>query len=102
MRIPKNTYEVQFLRYRVRVKDKIFCRFGLFCALLSPNKPENENFQKKKKALADNHFTQVCTSYTVPEIMPVTDVNVVFPFGLFFALLPRPTTPPYQPKKSKF
>ena len=35
--------------------------------------------------------------YTVPEIWCVTDVIVIFHFGLFFALLP-----PYQPKKSKF
>ena len=32
--------------------------------------------------------------FTVPEIWPVTDVIVIFHFGLFFALL--------QPKKLKF
>ena len=35
--------------------------------------------------------------YTVPEIWRVTDVTVIFHFGLVFALLP-----PNSPKKSKF
>ena len=37
--------------------------------------------------------------YTVPEIWHMTDVTVVFHFGLYFPLLPPP---PNTPKKSKF
>ena len=36
-------------------------------------------------------------SYTVLQIWHMTDVIVIFHFGLFFALLP-----PYQPEKLKF
>ena len=35
------------------VTDKIFCYIGSFLALLPPNNPENQNFEKMKKILGD-------------------------------------------------
>ena len=32
-----------------RTIDRIFCHFGLLFAILPPNKPENQNFEKMKK-----------------------------------------------------
>ena len=48
------SYEVQFLRYRVR--QFFLCHFRPFFALylpLHPNNPENQNFEKIKKASRD-------------------------------------------------
>ena len=39
--------------------DRISCHFGLFFALLPANNPENQNFEKMKKALGSRlvcHF----------------------------------------------
>ena len=36
-----------------------FAHFGPFSALLPPNNPENQNFEKMKKAWRYHHFTQV-------------------------------------------
>ena len=33
--------------------DRTFCHFGLFFALLPPRNPENQNFEKMKKAPGD-------------------------------------------------
>ena len=46
------SYEVQFLRYRVR---QFFLSFwAIFCPLPAlPNNPENQNFEKMKKASGD-------------------------------------------------
>ena len=33
--------------------DIIFCNFGLFFALLPPQNPENQNFEKKEKIPGD-------------------------------------------------
>ena len=33
--------------------DRIFCHFGPFFALLPPNYPQNQNFEKMKKASGD-------------------------------------------------
>ena len=33
--------------------DGIFCHFGQFFALLSPNNPKNQNFEKMKKPPGD-------------------------------------------------
>ena len=42
--------------------------------------------------------------YTVPEIWRMTDVIVIFHFGIFFALLlpPPPANPPNRPKNESF
>ena len=41
--------------------DNFFCHFRLFFALLSPNNPENQNFEKMKKTLSDTIFLQMST-----------------------------------------
>ena len=75
--------------------DRNFCHFGQFLALLPPNNPKNQNFEKiKKKTHLEilSVYTSVpkvmIISYTVPEIWHMTDVIVLFYLGLFFALLP--------------
>ena len=47
-------------------KDRLFCRFGPFFALLlQPKDPENENLEKneKKKKPGDIIILQMCTVY---------------------------------------
>ena len=71
--------------------------FGLFFPFYPSNSPKNENFKKKKKKKKNpleipSFYTIVpkvmIRGYIVPEIWCMTDVIVVFHFGLFFALLP--------------
>ena len=55
--------------------------------------PENENFKKQKNDWRYHHLTQTVPKimiiyFIVPEIWHVTDVIVIFHFGLIFALLP--------------
>ena len=74
------------------VTDVIF-HFGQFFTLLTTNSPKNQNFKKMKKSLEISSFYILVSeimiiSYTVPEIWHMTDVIVIFHFGLFFALLP--------------
>ena len=73
--------------------------FGPFFALFPSNSPKNQNFKKKwKKYLEISSFYTgvpkiMIICYTVTEIWCVTDVIVIFHFGLFFALLsPLPLT----------
>ena len=80
----------------------VIFHFGLLLAFLPspPNSPKNENFNKMKKMPGYVIILHRCTKkimvicYTVPEILHMTHVIVIFYFGLFFALL--------QPKKSNF
>ena len=78
----------------------VIFHFGLFFALLAPWQTEKSKFQKKGKKILEmsSFYTSVLRImviwYTVPEILCVTDVTVIFHFGLFFALLP-PT--PFNP-----
>ena len=57
-------YEVQFLRYGVR--QKIFVILGLFLPFIPPppppppNYPENQNFEKMKKASGDVIMLNLC------------------------------------------
>ena len=46
------SYDIQFLRYRVRWTE-FFFYFGPFFALSSPNNPENQTFEKTKKTAGD-------------------------------------------------
>ena len=41
--------------------DSIFCHSGPFFALLPPIDPENQNFEKMKKATGDIIILQMCT-----------------------------------------
>ena len=74
------------------VTDRIFCHFGTFFALSPPNNPKNKTFQKMKKipgGIITLHTSVpkiMIICYTVPEIWCITDVSVIFHFGLFFAL----------------
>ena len=95
-------HNVWFLRYGVQ-----FCHFGQFFALLpQPNNPKNQNFEKMKKYLEISSFYTnapkiMIKCCTVPEIRCVTDATLIFYFGLFFALLPPPTTQKIKIKKKK-
>ena len=64
-----------------------------FLPFYLPNSLKNQNFKNIKKCLEIPSFynsvakiMMIC--YTVPEIWCVTDIIVIFHFGLFFALLP--------------
>ena len=75
------------------VTDVVIFHFGQFFTLLATNSPKNQNFKKMKKSLEISSFYILVSeimiiSYTVPEIWHMTDVIVIFHFGLFFALLP--------------
>ena len=77
---------------------QIFYQFGPFFALLPPNNPKNQNFEKMKKSLEISSFyTSVpkimIICYTVPEIQHMTDVIFIFHVGLFL-----PFYPPNDPK----
>ena len=81
--------------------DKIFCHFGPFFTILSPNNMENQNFEKIKKYLEMSSFYKWVPKITIiwcmlPEIWSVTDI-ILCHFGPFFAFLPN-----YWPQKLKF
>ena len=92
-----------------RVTDVIFIfHFGPIFAFLPLQQPEKSKFQKneKKNKQTKKKTTTTTTTkleissfntsvpkimiicYTVPKIWRVTDVIVIFHFGLIFALLP--------------
>ena len=69
-----------------------FSFWAIFCPF-TPDSPKNENLKKWKKRLEISSFYTIVPKvmirgYIVPEIWCMTDVIVVFHFGLFFALLP--------------
>ena len=73
-----------------------FSFWATFCPF-DPNSPKNKNFERMKKHLEISSFyTSVpkvmIICHTVPEIWCVTDVIVIFHFGLFFVLL-HPSSP---------
>ena len=58
------SYKVQFLRYRVRQNLLLF--WAIFCSFTlspSPNNPENQNFEKMKKASGDAIILNLCNKY---------------------------------------
>ena len=71
-----------------------FCH-QFFITFYLLNSLKNENFKKMRKTRMDisSFYTSVpkimIIGYTVPETWHVTDVIVIFHFGLFFALSPR-------------
>ena len=93
------SYEVRLERCRVR-ETNFFAIMGNFLSFYPTNNPKNQNLQKlkknsnnKKNTWIYNHLTQVkpkimIICYTVPEIWHVTDLIVIFHFGLFFSFLP--------------
>ena len=52
--------ELDFLRYGVR-QTEIFVIFGYFLPFYPPNIPENQNFEKMKKASGDVIILHLCT-----------------------------------------
>ena len=74
--------------------DRFFFHFGKFFAHLPPKNPKNQNFEKMKKksleilSLYTNVPKIMIICYTVPDIWHMTDIIVIFHFGIFFALLP--------------
>ena len=97
------SYEVQFLRYRA--KQNFFCHFGQFFALLPPshppNNPENQNFEKMKKASGGVIILNLCNKNTIiwcmlTQIWSKTDI-IFCHFRPFFVLLPH-----YWHRKLKF
>ena len=86
-------------------KDRSFCHFGLFLPFYPPDNAENQNFEKMKKHLEIPSFYPsepkiMIICHIVPEIWRMTDVIVIFHFGLFFALLP-PNTQKIKIKKKR-
>ena len=87
------SYDVWFLRYGAW-RTIFFVILDRFLLFYPPNNPKNKTFEKvKKKNLAMSSFyTNVpkimIICYTIPEIQCMTDVILIFYFGLFFTLLP--------------
>ena len=86
------SYHVWFLRYGTRWTE-FFVILVHFLIFLHPNNLKNENFEKMPKMAGISSFYTSVTKiiiicYTVSEIWRVTDVIVIFHFGLLFALLP--------------
>ena len=81
-------------------QTEFFSHLGLYFSLLPsppspplPNSRKNENFNTMKKSLEISSFYTIVPKimiicFIVPEIWRVTDVIVIFHFGLFFTLLP--------------
>ena len=73
----------------------VIFNFGLYFAILPYplNSWKNENIKKLKKHLEISSFYTSAPKFmtichTVPELWCMTDVIVIFHFGLFFAPLP--------------
>ena len=83
-----------FLRYEVQQADFISAFLAIFCPFnpITAQKMKYQSKKRKKQLEISSFYTGVpktmIIDYTVPEIWHVTDVIVIFHFGLFFALLP--------------
>ena len=96
------------------VRDRCNCYFSLW-VIFCPLNPKNQILKKWKKLMEiASFYTSVGIAsfntsvpqimiicYTLPEIWHMTDVTVIFHFGLFFALLP-PTSPKNENFKKKW
>ena len=65
----------------------------IFCPFTLPGSQKNQNLEKMKKSLEISSFYTnipkiMIICYTVLEIQCMTDVIIIFYFGLFFVLLP--------------
>ena len=84
--------------------DKCNCHFSfwaIFLPFYPPNNRKIENFKKIKKCLEISSFYTSVSKimiicYTVKVIWHVTNVIVIFHFGLFFTLLPCNSSPKNQ------
>ena len=79
--------------------DRTFSHFGSFFALLPPNNPENQNFEKMKRYIIILHnYTKNHDHILYCSLNIVCDgCNFYFQFWAIFTLLP-----PEHHKKSKF
>ena len=84
--------------------DRIICHFGPFFALLHslPNNPENQNFQKMKKASGDVIILNLCNKKHDHMMYAYSDMECLHRhnfchFRPLFAILPH-----YWPRKLKF
>ena len=80
------------------VTDVIIFHFELYFSLL----PRNKNFKKKwskHQRLLKKNIPKIMICFTVLEVWHLTDVILIFHFGLFLPFYPPP---PQQPKKWKF
>ena len=73
-------------------QTEFFCYLEQTLPFYSPNTPQNENIKNEKKNMdISSFYTSVPKTmiirYTVPVIRCVTDVTVIFYFGLYFSLL---------------
>ena len=78
-------------------KEQNFCHFGPFFCPFTPHNPKNQNFEKPKKTPWDIIILHKCIKnydHMLYCSWDVTDVIVIFHFGLFFSLYP-----PNSPKK---
>ena len=96
------SYEVQFLRYGVRQFFLVI--FGHFLPLFSPlpNNPENQNFEKMKKASGDVIILNLCNKKHDHMMYAYSDMershrHIFLSFEAIIGLLPH-----YWPPKSKF
>ena len=86
------SYDVWLMKYEVW-QTKLFVILGHFLHFYLSNNPKNQNFEKMKKHLEISSFYKnvpknMIICYNIPKIWRMTDVIVIFHFGLFFALLP--------------
>ena len=85
-------------------RQKFFVILKQFFAFLSPNNPENQNFEKNEKIhrryyhLTQVHHVIIC--FTVPEIWSGTNVIAIFHFELFLPFY-SPNSPKNKNKKTK-
>ena len=82
------SYDVWFLRYGAW-RTEFFVILDNFLHFYPPKNPKNQNFEEIKKLLEILPFyislpKIIITCYTVLTIWRVTDVIVIFHFGLFF------------------
>ena len=85
-------------------RQKFFVILKQIFAFLSPNNPENQNFEKNEKIhrryyhLTQVHHVIIC--FTVPEIWRGTNVIAIFHFELFLPFY-SPNSPKNKNKKTK-
>ena len=87
------SYNIWFLRYEVHQTEFFLSSWAIFCLFTHLAAWKMKVPRKWETHLGISSFyTSVpkimIIGYTVPEIWHVTDVIVIFHFGLFFALLP--------------
>ena len=85
--------------------DKFFCHFRLFLALLTPNNPANQNFEKNEKnSWRYYHFKHEYPKWKSHDVWFLrygARKTIFSHFGPFFALLKPPPPPPTTTQRIK-